>query len=648
MKVKGWVDRQIPESYKQGDPDRLRRARVIVLFCAVFLWYLPVPIVQNASLGNWGLVAFYASLWLILHVIPKLLRHSIELAGNVFVALDVSAISFLAYSYGGQASSQVLQLCVAPMMALMMAGRSSAKVWLAITVALGVAVTVLSAQGYVWPRPEGLQFQRFWMMGYFSGAVLVFAFAWLYETAKEQMRIGLASANAEMRLVLDNVGQGFLNVDIQGRLAATRSAITTRWFGEPLSGDTLWSWLSRHDAHFAAMLDVSWQQLVDGFLPVELSIEMLPKRLTLDDRSFGFEYQPVLGADGQPVKLVVVISDITAKLHAERAEANQRELTQVFERIQRDRAGFLQFWDDAVALVRELRAGVEHELRTLHTLKGNSLIFGVRSVADRCHALESELQESGERASPSQIEEVCGAWDAFTERVRSLIETDTRYLAVSKEDYSDLTEAVRRRTAHQELSMMLDTWRNERTATNFARMADQAQRLGERIGKQLTVEIEHNDVRLDPQRFAPLWSALVHAVRNAIDHGLETPSEREAAGKVALATLRLTSRIVDDHTILEISDDGRGINWDKLRDKAKAQGLAHASQADLEAALFSDGVSTRDEVSEVSGRGVGMGAVKQICEQLGGAISIASERGRGTRFTFQIPTKALPSKTAAA
>jgi len=95
MQLKGWVDRHIPESYRLGDPDRLRRARVIVLFCAVFLWYVPVPIAQNASLGNWGLVSFYASLWITLFFIPKLLRHSLELTGNVFVALDVGAVTLL-------------------------------------------------------------------------------------------------------------------------------------------------------------------------------------------------------------------------------------------------------------------------------------------------------------------------------------------------------------------------------------------------------------------------------------------------------------------------------------------------------------------------------------------------------------------------
>lgn len=648
MRIKGWVDRQIPSRYHAGDPDLLRRARVLVLFCAIFFWYLPIPIAQNASLGHWGLVSFYASLWGTLLVIPKLLHRSLELAANTLVGLFVIATSIFAYTYGGQASSQIVLITTAPMQALMLAGRRSARVWLALSILVGLTTTVLSVRGYVWPRPQGFAFHRFWMMGYLAGVVLVYGFASMYENAKEQMRVGLARANAEMQLLLDNVAQGFLNVDMQGHVGSARSAIAGRWFGEPAANDTLFTWLSRQDAHFGAMLEVSWQQLVDGFLPVECAVDTLPKGLQLGNRSYGFEYQPVLGPDGQPSKVVVVITDITAKLEAERAEALQRELTQVFERIQRDRQGFLQYWDDAVALVDELRKGSEHELRALHTLKGNSLLFGVRSVAERCHALEAELQESNTRATPEQIEQISSAWHAFTERVRSLIQTDNRYLAVSRQDYSELSEAITRRTSHNELSEMLDAWRNERTETNFNRMAEQAQRLAERLGKQVSIEIQHHEVRLDPQRFAPLWSTLVHAVRNAIDHGLESPAERETAGKPMPAKIVLSSRIDGDHVVLEIADDGRGIDWRKVREKAIAQGFPHETPADLEAAIFSDGISTKDEASEVSGRGVGMGALKQACEGLFGTLTLHSELGCGTRFSLRVPLAAAAKRTVAA
>ena len=88
---------------------------------------------------------------------------------------------------------------------------------------------------------------------------------------------------------------------------------------------------------------------------------------------------------------------------------------------------------------------------------------------------------------------------------------------------------------------------------------------------------------------------------------------------------------------MSIEDDGRGIDWDRVRAKAKACGLPHATEADLEAALFSDGMSTRDDVTAFSGRGVGLGAVRSACEERGGHIRVWSRLGHGTRFDFVFP-----------
>jgi two-component system chemotaxis sensor kinase CheA len=189
------------------------------------------------------------------------------------------------------------------------------------------------------------------------------------------------------------------------------------------------------------------------------------------------------------------------------------------------------------------------------------------------------------------------------------------------EDYEELSSAVRDHIEHRRLSEMIEAWRYERTEQTFERMAEQGRNLAVRLHKApLKLELNHNDVRLDPERFSPLWAAFVHAVRNAIDHGLETPAERQQAGKVEAARIALSSRIESMTVIIEIADNGRGIDWARVRDRACAAGLPHGSAADLEVALFADGVSTKDEVTEVSGRGIGLAALRQVCQMLGGSI----------------------------
>jgi two-component system chemotaxis sensor kinase CheA len=129
-------------------------------------------------------------------------------------------------------------------------------------------------------------------------------------------------------------------------------------------------------------------------------------------------------------------------------------------------------------------------------------------------------------------------------------------------------------------------------------------------------------------------------VRNAVDHGIESIEERTRAGKPSAGTLSLTTRLEGGELIIQIDDDGRGIDWPSITRRAQELGLPHQTQEDLVEALFRDGLSTRGEVNEYSGRGVGMGVVREACRVHGGKIRVESEPGRGTRVEFRFPQTA--------
>jgi two-component system chemotaxis sensor kinase CheA len=145
------------------------------------------------------------------------------------------------------------------------------------------------------------------------------------------------------------------------------------------------------------------------------------------------------------------------------------------------------------------------------------------------------------------------------------------------------------------------------------------------------------DVRFEAERWAPFWSAFIHVLRNALDHGVESPDQRLAAGKPAHGTLRLSMLIDGEHLTIDLSDDGRGVDWARVRAKAMDRGLPHASEQELINALFSDGLSTAETVSDVSGRGVGLSAVQQAAQHLKGSIQVLSTLGVGTTFRFRFP-----------
>jgi two-component system chemotaxis sensor kinase CheA len=133
----------------------------------------------------------------------------------------------------------------------------------------------------------------------------------------------------------------------------------------------------------------------------------------------------------------------------------------------------------------------------------------------------------------------------------------------------------------------------------------------------------------------------VHIVRNAVDHGLEGAGERLALGKPASGRLVFKARIESDTLTFEITDDGRGIDWAAIAERAKELGLPHGNQAELLQALCADGLTTRGIASELSGRGVGMASLQQRVKQLQGRLEVRSAKGVGTSWfvRFRWPVK---------
>jgi two-component system chemotaxis sensor kinase CheA len=167
--------------------------------------------------------------------------------------------------------------------------------------------------------------------------------------------------------------------------------------------------------------------------------------------------------------------------------------------------------------------------------------------------------------------------------------------------------------------------------------------LARRLGKEIELEIHGAEVELDRTVIDALGDPLSHLVRNAVDHGFETPQERAAANKSARGRLQLSARRERDKVLLELSDDGRGFDTARLRQRAVEMGALDAERAaeltemqsvDL---AFLPGLSTVTEATETSGRGVGLDAVKSTIEKLGGKLSVKSSRGLGSSFTLELP-----------
>ncbi len=167
--------------------------------------------------------------------------------------------------------------------------------------------------------------------------------------------------------------------------------------------------------------------------------------------------------------------------------------------------------------------------------------------------------------------------------------------------------------------------------------------LSAELGKQVMVDLEGEDAEMDREMIEMIRDPVTHIIRNAIDHGIETPAERRAAGKHEIGLLSMTARQSGNRIAVMISDDGKGLDCARLGSKAVAAGLlteaqlAEMSREDLHQLIFEPGLSTAETVSEVSGRGVGMDVVRANLDKIGGTIRVRSTPGEGTLFVLEIP-----------
>jgi two-component system, chemotaxis family, sensor kinase CheA len=457
----------------------------------------------------------------------------------------------------------------------------------------------------------------------------------------QQRTAQLDVRNRDMRLVLDHVEQGFLTIDRAGVMSAERSKIVSEWLGPASDGARFVDYLAPHSASAAENFAMGWEQVLSDVLPLELVLDQLPRNFTMGVRHFRLDYTPILAGD-QLQQMLIVISNVTSDYERERLELEQRDVMRILGRLAADKNGVLEFFQEAgdqIKQIAEARADARTQKRLIHTLKGNSMIFGVQAIAKLCEQMETRFHDTGELPSSAERGDLSERWTKLCASLDLLLgERKSEGVEIDDGEYEGILGHVLRGAPREEVAVRIRSWRLEPTQKRLARIGEQARALAQRTGKgDIAIDTLDNSLRLDSKRWAPFWASFTHVVRNAVDHGLEPESERATAGK-PVGTVYLSTRLDRGDLVVELSDNGRGVNWAAVAQKARERGLPHATRGDLVEALFSDGLTTLDEATEYSGRGVGMAAVRATCQQLGGEVTVLDREGGGTTVQFRFPT----------
>lgn len=475
--------------------------------------------------------------------------------------------------------------------------------------------------------------------------------------------------------LLDNANQGFLSFGASLRVESEYSHKCIEIFEQRIEGVGIGELLYPDNRSKREFFEQTLMAVLeeDDSIKTELILSLLQDEFILHHKMIHIVYKLI-----DSHRVMLILTDITDKKNLEKnAEREHNILKLVISAVGNS--------DEFFELMGEYETFLEHRgsfvhydetplhnltefYRTIHTYKGLFSQKDFITTPQGLHKVESKLtlliydnaisNEALQRfitqidfegwltKDTAVISRTLG--DEFLER-RSLISMDENsYERLSAKIKEMIDQDPQRGDDLAELLEMVEKLKTKPIAEYFRSYPKYAGQIATRLEKSLYPMVIDSDTDFAVgDRFRAFAKSLIHVIRNSIDHGIETPEERVYAGKDEEGNLTLSIRETGENIEIEIGDDGRGIDLLKLKERAVKSGLkthaecAQMSDAEVYPLVFEDYLSTKEEVGELSGRGVGLGAVRAEMEKLGGTCRVVSETGKGTNFVFTFPKNRL-------
>jgi two-component system, chemotaxis family, sensor kinase CheA len=290
--------------------------------------------------------------------------------------------------------------------------------------------------------------------------------------------------------------------------------------------------------------------------------------------------------------------------------------------------------------IEQLRPNSEPAATILPDVSASEVVKNEEPIQE-----EQKKQSTAKQASNKTIRVNIERLDILMNLFEELVIDRGRLEQISRDlNNSELHETVERMSRISgDLQTIILNMRMVPVETVFNRFPRMVRQLARDLGKKINLEIEGAETELDRTVIDEIGDPLVHLIRNALDHGVETPEVRKANGKNEEGTVILKAFHSGNHVFIELSDDGAGISRERVLNKALKNGIiseqtaATLTDKQVYELIFASGFSTAEKISDVSGRGVGLDVVKNTIESLGGTVSIDSKEGEGSVFSVQLP-----------
>ncbi|XGC79649.1 ATP-binding protein [Bdellovibrio bacteriovorus] len=474
----------------------------------------------------------------------------------------------------------------------------------------------------------------------------------------------LSRLNQTMSALLDSLGQGFFIFNSDGKILDVSSKACETTVECKPEGKDIWDVLKLPENKVEGFK--KWMMTVFmEMLPFEDLAPLGPTTYPhSQNRNIALEYHPLRSSEGTMDGIVVVASDITSLVEAQKQAEREKEHAKLIINMIKSKREIHRFIQESQELLISIREEVSKDsapdteglYRSLHTLKGGAALFSVKEVAESCHMAEGILNDLGQEWSQSnfialrakcfEIEE---GFFKFLDETKEILGnsalSDERQIEVAISKLNDIARKVGTLPGGGQLAQeLLLELAMEPVERFFEPYNEVMLRLGEKVDKMVApLKITHGNVMVIPEIYNSLFSTLVHAFRNAVDHGIELPDTRIDNGKPAEGHVEVAIEIKPSQAgpqlAIKIIDDGGGIDPVKIREKLAKKMVDTRKKSDQEVIqhIFDSQFSTRDQVTEISGRGVGMDAIKYAAEELQGRVWVESTIGVGTCLFIEVP-----------
>ena len=484
------------------------------------------------------------------------------------------------------------------------------------------------------------------------------------EKMVEERTREITRLNQQMKALLDSLRDGFLIFGPDGQCFETSSHACLRVLEGAPAGKAIWDVLRMPENKVPGFK--KWMMtLFSEMLPFEDLAPLGPPSFPHSEgKQIAIEYFPVRTDSGTIEGVVVVASDITSLVEAKKQAELDREHARLIIKLVKNKKEISGFIREAQAMLTNLMTHLtkpdkdwsrDEIFRALHTVKGGCASFSVIKTAHLCHEAEQILADAKseyffEKASPlkQKCYDIQNSFQEFISDTKAILGdkglSEERMIEMPVSEMIQWSQKISKWSEGQDIANeLLKKYLMEPIGTFIEPYKELIQTVAQSENKKVdALEIVNENLRILPEVYSPLLSCLVHAFRNAVDHGIEFPAARLACGKPDAGHISVQFNLIETSTStlqIKIADDGGGIDPFSIRKKLHEKGLSTATESDYEVIqrVFDTEFSTKTVTTEISGRGVGMDAILISALNLGGTAWVDSVVGQGTTLTIEVP-----------